>query len=54
MKIDHDLELLRKAEIIELLESKGFEKFKNIKEEKNDDDEFGDGDGYNYLMNTKS
>jgi len=56
MKIDHNLEFegLRKAEIIKLLESKGFEKFKNTKEEKNDDEESGDGDGYNYLMNTKS
>ncbi|CAG8682124.1 13658_t:CDS:2, partial [Funneliformis caledonium] len=56
MKINHDLkyEGLRKADIIKLLESKGFERFKNSKEENNDDDESGDGDGYNYLMNTKS
>ncbi|GBB91406.1 hypothetical protein RclHR1_01870001 [Rhizophagus clarus] len=58
MKIDHNLEFegLRKAEIIKLLESEGFERFKNIKEEKSDDeDQTGNGgDGYNYLMNTKS
>ncbi|RIA90989.1 DNA topoisomerase [Glomus cerebriforme] len=56
MKIDHDLEYegLRKAEIIKLLESEGFERFRNVKEEKSDEEEFGNGDGYNYLMNTKS
>ena len=57
MKIDHNLEYegLRKTEIIKLLESKGFERFRNIKEANNDDEESGnDGDGYNYLMNTKS
>ncbi|GBB86111.1 hypothetical protein RclHR1_12570006 [Rhizophagus clarus] len=58
MKIDHNLEFegLRKAEIIKLLESEGFERFRHGKEEKIDDeDQTGnDGDGYNYLMNTKS
>ncbi|GES91633.1 DNA topoisomerase II [Rhizophagus clarus] len=58
MKIDHNLEFegLRKAEIIKLLESEGFERFRHGKEEKSDDeDQTGnDGDGYNYLMNTKS
>jgi DNA topoisomerase-2 len=58
MKIDHNLEFegLRKAEIIKLLESEGFERFRNAKEEKSDDeDQTGiGGDGYNYLMNTKS
>ncbi|GES91615.1 DNA topoisomerase II [Rhizophagus clarus] len=58
MKIDHNLEFegLRKAEIIKLLESEGFERFGHGKEEKSDDeDQTGnDGDGYNYLMNTKS
>ncbi|GBC08492.1 hypothetical protein RclHR1_08160004 [Rhizophagus clarus] len=49
MKIDHNLvfEGLHKTEIIKLLESEGFEKFRNIKEGQS-------GNGYDYLMNTKS
>ncbi|EXX74976.1 DNA topoisomerase 2 [Rhizophagus irregularis DAOM 197198w] len=58
MKIEHKLEFegFRKAEIIKLLESEGFERFRNAKEEKSDDEDQTDngGDGYNYLMNTKS
>jgi len=60
MKIDHSLEFegLRKAEIIKLLESEGFERFRNVKEEKTDEESgdggSGGGDGYNYLMNTRS
>jgi DNA topoisomerase-2 len=52
MKIDRSLEYegLRRAEIIKLLESKGFDRFSDTK----DDEESGDSGGFNYLMNTRS
>ncbi|GBB90711.1 hypothetical protein RclHR1_17760002 [Rhizophagus clarus] len=57
MKMDHNLEFesLRKAEIIKCLEFEGFEKFRNINEEKSEDeDQTGNGgEGFNYLMNAK-